>query len=79
MQPADSRPIHAIGPRSHCPEAVHVHSADGVHNPGCNGPRASYYVRSLAPTAFVELMLRRLGFQAEQSAADHRRNRLRAA
>jgi|SRR6516162_4444034 hypothetical protein len=36
-----------------CPEGVHIHGDDGHHNPGCNGPRAQYLVRGLAPAAYV--------------------------
>ena len=49
-----------------CPDGVHTHSSDGYHAPGCNGPRARYLVRGLAPAAYVEMLLRRLGFRAEQ-------------
>jgi hypothetical protein len=49
-----------------CSKGVHVHGADGLHNPPCNGTRARYLIRGLAPAEFVRLMLHRLGFEAEQ-------------
>src|SRR5262245_35252586 len=48
-----------------CSNGVHLHDRDGVHAPGCNGPRAEYEARAMPPAEFVTLMLQRLGFAPE--------------